>query len=125
MQKSFWRCLLDYLRCLSVFYSLSEKVKSTKIAKNTPIDIHKMRAIFGSVLIWIFGCFNRSRACVLRGWHEIRSCRYQFRRNKNSFSEDWTPFVATNQHWKSFCHPILELVSFWFGTSKYFVTLFI
>ncbi len=48
---------------------------------------------------------------------------FQFRRYKNCFSEVWTPFVATNQHGKPDCHAKLELVSFWFGTSKYLVTL--
>ncbi len=78
---------------------------------------------FNALQSQIFGLF-RHKSMIAQADNlseskaEIQSCRY-----KNCFSEDWTPFVATNQHWKSFCHPILELVSFWFGTSKYLVTL--
>ena len=50
---------------------------------------------------------------------------FQLRRYKNCFSEAVTPFVATNQHWKSFTHPIFELVSFCSGAIKRFDTPFI
>ena len=75
----------------------------------------------GSGVIWLL----RLPAYLLsKVWHDVRSWWYQFLKNKNSFSEDLTPFVATNQHWKSFQPPMLELVSFCSGAINRFDTPF-